>query len=206
MQTRSVSLCHGGQLGYYRHASSSTGTEMGFAVFVPPQAAQAPVPALYFLAGLTCTEETFTIDAIKSAKDELEKSAHKLAEVMYKKAQAAAKRQEFQRQKRRKTLVRGAIHDGADAAVLRPWFTDVVSDHVLSYGHGAIYAQKAFQLLEPRPSDMSPSIGSAPTLRAIMIPSAAWWGARRSARASSCTAPSPAPGRGTGPTRRSSAG
>lgn len=63
MQTRSVSLCHGGQLGYYRHASSSTGTEMGFAVFVPPQAAQAPVPALYFLAGLTCTEETFVIKA-----------------------------------------------------------------------------------------------------------------------------------------------
>jgi hypothetical protein len=45
-------------------------------------------------------------------------------------------------------LVRGAIHDGADAATLRPWFTDVVSDHLLSYGHGAIYAQKAFQLLD----------------------------------------------------------
>jgi nitrite reductase/ring-hydroxylating ferredoxin subunit len=45
-------------------------------------------------------------------------------------------------------LVRGAIHAGADAATLRPWFTDVVSDHLLSYGHGAIYAQKAFQLLE----------------------------------------------------------
>jgi nitrite reductase/ring-hydroxylating ferredoxin subunit len=45
-------------------------------------------------------------------------------------------------------LVRGAIHDGADAATLRPWFTDVVSDHLLSYGHGAIYSQKAFQLLD----------------------------------------------------------
>ena len=30
---------------------------------------------------------------------------------------------------------------------LRPWFTAVVSDHLLGYGHGAIYAQKAFQLL-----------------------------------------------------------
>ena len=30
----------------------------------------------------------------------------------------------------------------------RPWFTDVVGDHLLSYGHGAIYAQKAFQLLD----------------------------------------------------------
>ena len=45
-------------------------------------------------------------------------------------------------------LLRGAIDTGADAAALRPWFTDVVSDHFLSYGHGAIYAQKAFELLE----------------------------------------------------------
>jgi len=45
-------------------------------------------------------------------------------------------------------LLRGAIHAGAGADELRPWFTAVVSDHLLSYGHGAIYAQKAFQLLD----------------------------------------------------------
>ena len=45
-------------------------------------------------------------------------------------------------------LVRGAIENGATPTDLRPWFTDVVSDHLLSYGHGAIYAQKAFQLLD----------------------------------------------------------
>ncbi|MFP5489486.1 MAG: Rieske (2Fe-2S) protein [Acidimicrobiia bacterium] len=45
-------------------------------------------------------------------------------------------------------LVRGAIHDGAGPDELRPWFTDVVSDHLLAYGHGAIYAQKVFQLLD----------------------------------------------------------
>lgn len=45
-------------------------------------------------------------------------------------------------------LVRGALHHGADADDLRAWFTDVVSDHHLSYGHGAIYGQKAFQLLD----------------------------------------------------------
>ncbi|MGI9053513.1 MAG: Rieske (2Fe-2S) protein [Ilumatobacteraceae bacterium] len=45
-------------------------------------------------------------------------------------------------------LVRGAIHAGWTADDLRPWFTAVVSDHLLSYGHGAIYAQKAFQLLD----------------------------------------------------------
>ena len=45
-------------------------------------------------------------------------------------------------------LVRGAIHDGCTAADLRPWFTAVASDHLLSYGHGAIYCQKAFELLD----------------------------------------------------------
>ena len=45
-------------------------------------------------------------------------------------------------------LLRGAIHAGWTADEVRPWFTAVVSDHLLSYGHGAIYTQKAFQLLE----------------------------------------------------------
>jgi nitrite reductase/ring-hydroxylating ferredoxin subunit len=45
-------------------------------------------------------------------------------------------------------LLRGAIHSGWTADELRPWFTAVVSDHLLSYGHGAIYTQKAFQLLD----------------------------------------------------------
>jgi len=50
-------------MGFYAHESEATGTEMRFAVFVPPQAAQAPCPALYYLAGLTCTEETFPLKA-----------------------------------------------------------------------------------------------------------------------------------------------
>ena len=45
-------------------------------------------------------------------------------------------------------VLRAAIEAGHGADELRPWFTDVVSDHLLSYGHGAIYAQKAFQLLD----------------------------------------------------------
>ena len=44
--------------------------------------------------------------------------------------------------------MRGAIHDGLTADDLRPWFTAVASDHLLSYGHGAIYCQKAFELLD----------------------------------------------------------
>jgi nitrite reductase/ring-hydroxylating ferredoxin subunit len=46
------------------------------------------------------------------------------------------------------SLVRGAIHEGCTERDLRPWFTAVVSDHLLSYGHAAIYCQKAFELLE----------------------------------------------------------
>ncbi len=61
--TRSTHACFGGTQGFYSHASSTTGTVMQFAVFTPPQAASRPVPALYYLAGLTCTEETFVIKA-----------------------------------------------------------------------------------------------------------------------------------------------
>jgi S-formylglutathione hydrolase len=55
--------CFGGTQGFYRHASAETGTPMRFAVFVPPQASSGPRPVLYFLSGLTCTEENFTTKA-----------------------------------------------------------------------------------------------------------------------------------------------
>lgn len=46
------------------------------------------------------------------------------------------------------SYVLAAIERGDGADELRPWFTSVVSDHHLSYGHGAIYTQKAFELLD----------------------------------------------------------
>jgi S-formylglutathione hydrolase len=55
--------CYGGEQGVYSHESVETVSTMRFSVFVPPQAKHEPVPALYFLAGLTCTEETFMIKA-----------------------------------------------------------------------------------------------------------------------------------------------
>jgi S-formylglutathione hydrolase len=61
LTTRSEHACFGGTLGYHAHASTSTGTEMRFAVFKPPGTGNFPV--LYYLAGLTCTEETFVIKA-----------------------------------------------------------------------------------------------------------------------------------------------
>ncbi len=60
---RSEQRCHGGTIGFYSHASTSTGTEMRFAVYLPPGAETGRLPVLYYLAGLTCTEETFMIKA-----------------------------------------------------------------------------------------------------------------------------------------------
>ncbi|MCG2595906.1 S-formylglutathione hydrolase [Achromobacter insuavis] len=55
--------CFGGSQRYYRHESAEIGLPMRFSVFVPPQAEHGPVPVLFYLAGLTCTEETFMIKA-----------------------------------------------------------------------------------------------------------------------------------------------
>jgi len=53
----------GGKQRFYSHDSRECATEMRFSVFLPPQAEERPVPVLYYLAGLTCTEETFMIKA-----------------------------------------------------------------------------------------------------------------------------------------------
>jgi S-formylglutathione hydrolase len=55
--------CFGGVQGFYQHESSAIGLPMKFGVYRPPQASAGAVPALFYLAGLTCTEETFAIKA-----------------------------------------------------------------------------------------------------------------------------------------------
>ncbi len=50
----------GGTQRTYSHASEATGTTMRFAAFLPPQAQHGKVPVLWFLSGLTCTEDNFT--------------------------------------------------------------------------------------------------------------------------------------------------
>jgi S-formylglutathione hydrolase len=67
LQTLSEHRSFGGTTGFYEHASREIGLPMRFSVFMPPQAqaehgAQG-VPALLYLAGLTCTEETFMVKA-----------------------------------------------------------------------------------------------------------------------------------------------
>jgi S-formylglutathione hydrolase len=55
--------CFNGTVGFYKHEAASTACPMKFSVFTPPQAQSGRVPVLYYLAGLTCTEETFMIKA-----------------------------------------------------------------------------------------------------------------------------------------------
>ncbi len=56
--------CFGGWQDVYRHSSQVLGCQMNFAVYLPPQAqAGAKLPVLYWLSGLTCTEQNFITKA-----------------------------------------------------------------------------------------------------------------------------------------------
>ena len=55
METISTVKSHGGRQLVLKHASRATGTDMTFAVFLPPQAEKGPCPVLWYLSGLTCT-------------------------------------------------------------------------------------------------------------------------------------------------------
>src|ERR1700692_2775176 len=55
--------CFGGVQRFYKHDSREIRGPMKFSAFLPPQARNGKVPVLYYLAGLTCTEETFPIKA-----------------------------------------------------------------------------------------------------------------------------------------------
>lgn len=63
LTTVSQSRSFGGTQGIYSHASTELGCTMRFSVYMPPQAALSRVPVLYWLSGLTCTEENFTVKA-----------------------------------------------------------------------------------------------------------------------------------------------
>jgi len=53
--------CFGGNVSYWKHKSNVCKTEMKFAIYEPPQIKSNRLPVLYYLSGLTCTEETFMI-------------------------------------------------------------------------------------------------------------------------------------------------
>src|ERR1700752_4219909 len=60
MQTVSKNRSHGGTQGVYRHASSSTGTDMTFSVYVPDHREGTKLPVVTYLSGLTCTHANVT--------------------------------------------------------------------------------------------------------------------------------------------------
>lgn len=53
----------GGWLNRYRHSSSACACEMTFSVYLPPAAERGPVPAVYWLSGLTCTDDNVRVKA-----------------------------------------------------------------------------------------------------------------------------------------------
>lgn len=57
----SEARCFEGRQLTCRHRSDALDCDMQFAAFLPPAAAKGPVPALYWLSGLTCTEENFSV-------------------------------------------------------------------------------------------------------------------------------------------------
>jgi len=59
----SLNRCFGGRQATYKHQSEYCKTEMRFAIFLPKQAKTEKVPVLWYLSGLTCTEENATVKA-----------------------------------------------------------------------------------------------------------------------------------------------
>ncbi len=59
MQKISDIRCFGGHQQRYQHHSGSLNCEMNFSVYLPPLAEQKPVPAIFWLSGLTCSDENF---------------------------------------------------------------------------------------------------------------------------------------------------
>lgn len=55
IETISTTKAFGGTQGVYKHGSASTGTEMTFAVYVPPHKEGEKLPVVWYLSGLTCT-------------------------------------------------------------------------------------------------------------------------------------------------------
>lgn len=55
--------CYSGSQEVWQHHSQVLGCDMDFAIYLPPQAKERPVPVLYWLSGLTCNEQNFITKA-----------------------------------------------------------------------------------------------------------------------------------------------
>jgi S-formylglutathione hydrolase len=63
LELLSTQRCFGGEQRRYKHHAQSLGCDMVVSVFLPPQASETQVPAVYYLSGLTCTDENFVSKA-----------------------------------------------------------------------------------------------------------------------------------------------
>jgi len=63
MKTVSENRCFGGTQGVYSHKSATCACDMTFGLFLPEEAADGPVPVLWYLSGLTCTHENAMVKA-----------------------------------------------------------------------------------------------------------------------------------------------
>ena len=63
LKVRSTHACFDGTVSFYSHVSSQTKTKMNFSIFFPDEKINSNVPGLIYLAGLTCTDETFITKA-----------------------------------------------------------------------------------------------------------------------------------------------
>lgn len=63
LELLSEHACFGGVQRFYRFDSAAIGLSMRFSVYLPPDAEGKRLPTLFYLAGLTCTEETFMVKA-----------------------------------------------------------------------------------------------------------------------------------------------
>lgn len=63
MQQIAENRCFDGRQLRFSHSSDALGCDMNFAVFLPPAAERGKVPVLYWLSGLTCTDENFVTKA-----------------------------------------------------------------------------------------------------------------------------------------------
>ncbi len=63
METKSTNVCFGGEQIQFSHKSDACNCEMTASIFLPPQAKIGPVPVLWWLSGLTCTDQNFVTKA-----------------------------------------------------------------------------------------------------------------------------------------------
>jgi S-formylglutathione hydrolase len=63
MEQIGANRCFGGQQLRFSHASGVLGCDMTFSIYLPPQSEEGAVPVLYWLSGLTCTDENFVTKA-----------------------------------------------------------------------------------------------------------------------------------------------